>query len=193
MMQVDMKQPTRLGRFALLAYAALLLLAIAEPLWQWRQPLIPPAGPPLPVPTMAAMPAQPDRALLDAVLAHNLWDQGRGQVKISDNAATGSHGTDSHHVAWVLKAVAYSQMQAPVAMVAYTDAPDKVHAQHEGDHLRDGSYLAQIIPHGVVVEKDGSEKTIYLFGKNAAEKNKLNKKTAIKQHLPDGQAEGKSE
>ncbi len=183
----------RMSRRGLMIYATLMLLVLAGPAWRWHEPYVPSVRPALPPPAIPVLPAPPEAKLLDVILAHNLWSRKRGRVgetAARDRTNGGRHGGAS---GWRLEAVAYARTTPPVAMIVYDATPETVHAQHEGDRLPDGSQLTKILPDGVMVEKDGRRMFIYMFGKKAPEEKKLDKDTAVKQHVRHGHGEKSSE
>jgi len=98
--------------------------------------------------------------LLEAMLAHNLWDKERGQL-VPDGAGPDG-ATEKPATACQLKAIAYAQMQAPQAMFV---CGGKLMLLQEGVELPDKSLLREIQPDHVVIEKAGGIREEYLFGK----------------------------
>jgi len=189
---MENKRRLRMNRRAFVIYAILIFLAVAGPLWQWHEPLVPSARRALLPPPVPKLSPPPAAELLKDMLAHNLWSRTRGRIGATANAGQGKRNRRGQS-GWSLKAVAYAQTAAPVAMIVYDAAPETVHAQHEGDLLPDGSQLTKIFPDGVMVEKDGRRMFIYMFGKKAPEEKKLDKETAVKQHVRHGHEEKSSE
>jgi len=141
-------------------YYLLPALVLLLPLWTWFE-LEPgdsrtAVAPPL-------LPQAEDvktNGLLEAILAHNLWDEKRGQLVSDATQAAGA--ADKSASACQLKGIAYAQLQVPQAMFA---CDGKLTLLQEGAELPDHSLLREIHVDHAVLEKDGDIRKQYLFGK----------------------------
>jgi len=141
-----------------LIYGLLLFVLMLYSTWQWmhvdtpvlKTAIVPPA---LPKVSM-------HKKQLKTILAHNLWDKSRGASKHQ----LGTQRAEKKHVvlSWVLKGIGYQHMRASVAMIA---SGNHVTLYHEGDRLPDETLLMQVMVDGILVDKDGEEKRVYLFKK----------------------------
>ena len=143
---------------AKLIYSMLLLTLMLYSSWQWMHfelPMLKHAVVPPALPEVVARKEQ-----LETLLAHNLWDKSRGasEQKVNSELAT----KQALALTWTLKGIGYQQMHAPVAVIA---SGDRVKLYHEGDILPDKARLMQVMARGILVEKDGEERYVYLFKK----------------------------
>jgi len=104
----------------------------------------------------------PDASLMQDIVAAYLWNSDRGENR-QHGAASAADGKGSEAVDCRLKGIYYGQVYQPLAMFACGDQPLK--AWKEGETLPDQAMVAEIQADHVVVEKDGEQHNVFLFGK----------------------------
>jgi len=111
-------------------------------------------------PDLPAAPQLPDARLLASILAHNVLDQQRGRAV--DAVVGDKHKQRAVDTTWHLLATAVQPLDAPVAVIL---SGGKMQSLREGDLLPDQTRLALVMADGIIVEEDGKEKHVYLFGR----------------------------
>lgn len=148
-------------------YVLLLGLVLGRSVLDWYSAgSLPPAQalqpPPLPSepPTLGDQPRQ-------TILAHNLWDERRGQVLAPDAEAFAETGAKPAAAqVWHLRAVIAPAPSGPLAMIENSTARDeKWHTYREGDELPNGERLLEILPDGIVFQESDQTQQRFLFGK----------------------------
>jgi len=147
------------GRWPKLALLLALIALLGHFGWEWQHAGHQTASVRLVPPLLPEPVARLKGDAAGRLLIHDLLDPDRG--RLAKQAAVQA-SADEVDLSWHLYAVAVQQVHAPVAVIL---AGAKVISVSEGDLLPDGSRLVLIIRDGVVVEKDGKEKHVYLFGK----------------------------
>jgi len=115
---------------------------------------------PPPLPAAAKV---PDTALIKGVIEAYLWDPQRGKNRQPDaESHTDGQGTAAA-VDCTLKGIYYGQVYPPLAM--FTCAGKPLKAWREGETLPNQIMIAEIQADHVVLEKDGEQQNVFLFGK----------------------------
>ena len=107
---------------------------------------------------------------LTDILAHNLWDEGRGAIVASNNGTesdrlvfAGSQGeTHQESASSALKLVGVSRVDG----FAVVESAEGIKHYATGALLPDGSRLDEVLEYGVRISKSGKNELLYLFGKN---------------------------
>jgi len=152
---------------ARVAWLAGLLLIGAVLTLQWNQMLVPSSEhmdispPELPEPV-----SEPASDWVALIMKHNLWDKERGAMTGVTDVA-GKPAAAPGATVWVLKAVAFSRLAEPEALLLVGKKDAEMKIFHEGDRLPDGARLALIFNDGIEVERGDKLTRIYLFGKSS--------------------------
>ena len=116
----------------------------------------------LPPPLPAAVEV-PDTDLIQGVIEAYLWDPERGRNRQPDAESDTDDPVAAVVVDCRLKGIYYGQVYQPLAMFACANQPLK--AWREGETLPSQAMIAEIQPDHVVLEKDGEQQNVFLFGK----------------------------
>jgi len=147
-----------LNRFRI-AFVLALLALTGYFILQWKQTGMPQTSEQMNPPVLPLSPERVDNKVLEEILARNILDPARGKVEDVVEKSEPESAVDKQ---WHLLATAVQQLHEPIAVIS---TRGKMKSVHEGDILPDGSRLVVVMEDGIVVEEEGKEHHVYMFGK----------------------------
>lgn len=140
-----------------LFYLIILVTIITPPILHWKKGIVIQKKQSLDPPNLPDMPTT-NEALLDELLARNLWDKNHKKItrenELSDNS--------NNNLGWVLQGIADSQSPTPSIKITINSQQSTLYL---GDRLPKNWKLIEILGDGIVIKKQEKTKHVYLFGK----------------------------